>query len=138
MELQADVLRARDLEGRHRLVAIKGHFRIAGIVQERDIVSLAVGHSPIKEIQVCHRARGVVGVVQPHDLRLFSHSGGYSVQIWQPAALLVQGHPVGFSAGEQRTHVVHGVGRVRLQSDIAGLKQSQGDVSDAFLRADEC
>src|SRR5207247_590308 len=63
--------------------------------------------------------------------------GGNSVQVGQPAVLLVEGHGVGLGAGEHGADGINGVGGVGDEGYVTGVEEAEGHVADAFLGSDE-
>jgi hypothetical protein len=115
VELHPHLAGAGGLEEAHRPVAVEGHLAVGAVVADSHVVAAGERHHPLEEVELGDGAGGVVGVVEPEQLRPTRHVRRHGVQVGQEAVLLAQGQVVGLAAGEERADAVHGVAGVRHQ-----------------------
>ena len=137
MELQPDFPSALHLKEAAGPVAVVADFGIGRVVEQGDVVLAAIGDGRREVLLGGHRAGGVIGVVQPHDLGGAGDLRGDGIQLGQPPVGLPQGHHVAFRSGEHGPHLVDRIGRVGNQGYVAGVEEAEGDVADALLRANQ-
>ena len=80
--------------------------------------------------------RGIVGIVEPHQLRAPRDFLRNRREVGQEGVLLAQRHVIGLAAIEDASRIIDRIAGVGDQHDIAGIDHGHGEIRDPFFRAD--
>ena len=137
VELHADVFSPLRLHHTDGLVTVECHLRIRAVVTDENVVLLTELQCPVKEIDVGDGAGGIIGVAQPHKLRLRQNVVLDAVKIRQEAVALLERQVVRSSASQLGADGIDRISRVRHQGGISRVDKAKGDMPDALLGANQ-
>jgi len=135
VHLDGYVLGALHLQDAERAVAVVGHLGVRAVVDDQQVVLTGEGHGLLVELDGGHGARGVVRVVEEHELGGLRHRPGDGVEVGEKAVLGSQRHRERGAATPCGLHLVHRVGRIGDEHHVAGVDVRPDDVNEGFLGA---
>ena len=105
-------------------------------MHHEDVVGARVLDDALEEPLGNHRAGGVVGVVEVHELRAPGHLLVDGGQVGDEAMLGLQRHQHRLRARQPRPARVHRIAGIRGQGVVARVQEGQVEVEDRLLGAD--
>ena len=137
MEFYGNFFGSGYLQQTRRFLVVEVNLSVRGIVTDGQVMIFGKVDCFLKKVKIGGGSCGVVGVVQPHELRFDKYLNGNCIEVRQEVVLLCQGHEIGFTARYQSAHRVHRVSRIGHQRYVARLNKAQGNVSNPLLGSDE-
>src|SRR5687767_798623 len=135
-DLDADLLGARDLEERRRLVAVEGEVGVGEVVHDHEPVLAGEVDDLHEEVTVHAHGGGVVREGENQELRLRPCELRRLLQPAKEVAVGRERDRSQIAVGDDHRIRVYRVRRVRHQRAVARLEHRQREMRHAFLGAD--
>ena len=104
---------------------------------KNNIILFTERHCIGEKLEISHRRRGIVRIVEEHDFGFFRHIGRNSCKVRQEFILGRQRHIMRHTVCEHGAQFINRISRVGNQRIVAGIDKSQENMGDAFFGADQ-